>query len=314
MKEGDYGRREFLKFSGLSALTVGLGMPTESLESPEIKKRTEIIYAGDVMLGRTVMATAQDEGDPNYAFRELGAFLDTADIAFVNLENPVIEDCPRIEDPTNLTFCTTPEIAESLVYAGIDVVTLANNHSRDYGDNGLNETVRQLNRLGVESAGINNLVVKEKGGTKFGFAGLEFVTRSDEEEDYEMIRQFSEDVDVLIVGVHWGTEYRIEPNYYQKRQARRLVEAGADTIVGHHPHVVQPKEMIDGVPVYFSLGNLVFDQMWEKTRRGLMVRQVYEGSSLVSNKLIETEMENVGQPKLVNPYNRKHQNSHNLMR
>lgn len=298
MKERGIGRRDAIKVGALAAgaFAKEWHFPPEDLESPEINNKTEIIFGGDVMLGRTVMTASLEKNNPDYALANIAGFLRQADIAFVNFENPLLRNCHANKDLSNMTFCTSPELAKSLVDAGVDIVTLANNHTKDYGDEGFMETITELNGLGVESTGYENLVVKVEGEVKFGFAGLDFVTKYDTEEDYEMISRFSKRVDVLIVGVHWGSEYASEPNFYQKRQAMRLVSAGADTIVGHHPHVVQPKEVIEGVPVYFSLGNLIFDQMWEETRRGLLVRQVYDGNTLVKDELLETYMDDWAQP------------------
>jgi poly-gamma-glutamate synthesis protein (capsule biosynthesis protein) len=264
--------------------------------NPEKVNKTQIIFGGDVMLGRTVALTSVEESNTNYVFEKIVNVLRGADIAFVNLENPVLDECQPNDDLNNLRLCTTPELSRSLADSGIDVVTLANNHSRDYGNSGLHETIRHLSRLGIESTGLRNLVVKENNNIKFGFMGFDFVSQEDSEEDYELTRKFKDKVDVLIVGVHWGGEFQEEPNWLQKRQAKRLVNAGVDTIVGHHPHVIQPKDTVNGVPVYYSLGNLVFDQMWDVTRRGLMVRQIYDGKVLVQDELIETYMENYSQP------------------
>jgi poly-gamma-glutamate synthesis protein (capsule biosynthesis protein) len=140
--------------------------------SPKISSRPiNLILTGDIMLGRTVMTTSFDKSDPIYPFRYVADTLKSADLVFSNLENPVIEKCPR--KTTGMIFCADPEMLLGLNYAGVDVVTLANNHSRNYGQKGLDETIQQVENQGIKVTGNNNLVVKMIDDTKFGFLGFE---------------------------------------------------------------------------------------------------------------------------------------------
>ena len=111
----------------------------------------------------------------------------------------------------------------------------------------------------------------------------------------------------MIVGVNWGEEYHSIANNYQTSIAKQIVKAGADVVVGHHPHWVQNHEEINSVPIYYSLGNFIFDQMWsEETKKGLIVKMTFSRpDNDVVARLIETEEFNIyipkmGQPKIVN--------------
>lgn len=267
-------------------------------------KLIKLFLVGDVMLGRTVMTTSLDKhSDPTYPFLNVADRMREADIVFVNLENPIVEGCPRHYD--GFKFCADPKMVEGLVYAGVDVVTLANNHSRNYGQDGLRETVKFLSDVGIKSTGLDELIVVDEGGTKFGFLGFDFLSNVPRDEDFSLVKRSDEQVDVLVVGVHWGWEYQDTANQNQRQWARQLVENGADLVVGHHPHWVQPFDYAQGKdgemkPVYYSLGNFVFDQMWSrKTREGLALELVYENEKLVSEGKLPIYMENWAQPEFI---------------
>lgn len=266
-----------------------------------------LILTGDVMLGRTVMKKGMEVNDLRYPFRGVSEKLKAADIVFINLENPIIENCPYHD--TGLKLCARPEMVEGLVFSGVDIVSLANNHSLDYGKQGLLETVNILDGEGILSAGLGEVVVIEKRGFKFGFLGFNFTVNEPTDFELELIEDAANRVDVLVVGVHWGEEYTNSPKDYQKRWAKDIVERGADVVVGHHPHWVQDVEYIDrsadgfggtGKPVFYSLGNFVFDQMWsEETRRGMAVELTFKAGELISQSLYGTYMKNWAQPEFV---------------
>jgi poly-gamma-glutamate synthesis protein (capsule biosynthesis protein) len=190
-------------------------------------------------------------------------------------------------------------MAEALIYAGVDVANLANNHTMDYGVEGLRATQSILDKSGIEATGVGELTQIKVGETNFGFLGFNFVSNGPSEEDYQLIRESNTMVDVLIVGVHWGLEYVSEASYIQRETAKLLVEAGADVVAGHHPHVVQEREEIGGKPVFYSLGNLVFDQGFEVTRPGLAIRLTFEHGELVSTQELPTYMSSWVQPEFV---------------
>ena len=260
--------------------------------------KTRLILGGDVMLGRSVMIVSEDSKNFFYPFEKISSYLNTGDIVFVNLESPIVSDCPRISD--GYKFCTTPEIAEGLVGANITIVNLANNHIHNYGKEGFNQTKQILDKLHISFVGNGNVVTKTVNGTKFGFVGFDFLSNKPVEADFELINVAAGSNDVLVVGVHWGEEYTSEPNDFQIATAHKMIEAGANVIVGHHPHWVQEMEDVNGKKVYYSLGNLVFDQMWsEETKKGMLVELTFDANHLTSEKKISIYMENIGQPTIV---------------
>ena len=120
-------------------------------------------------------------------------------------------------------------------------------------------------------------------------------------EEQELLETSDAQVNVLIVGMHWGVEYQNVALPGVKKLAGEMVELGADVVVGHHPHWVQDFETIEGKPVYYSLGNFVFDQMWsDETREGMAVKLVFEKDQLVSEKQMRVFMEEWAQPKWTN--------------
>jgi poly-gamma-glutamate synthesis protein (capsule biosynthesis protein) len=291
----------------------------------EVKIRTDstvtILLGGDVMLGRNVMQTSLKNNNFSYPFENVRGISKDAAIFFVNLENPVVKDCPQTG--SGFKFCTLPQMVEGLIYARINVVDLANNHILNYGSSGLSETEDYLRQEEILATGVGGLAIKQVGGITVGFLGFNLTTSSLNEEELELIKNSDPKVDYLIVGVHWGEEYKAHANSYQKKWAREMVNEGADIIVGHHPHWVQNFECLNypedgsvcagdnsssecacngitGKPVYYSLGNLVFDQMWsEETKRGAIIKLEIGNRGIVKEERIDTYMKNVGQPEIL---------------
>ena len=260
---------------------------------------TEIILGGDVMLGRTVMSTSLSKNDPTYPFHKVVGTLQLADLVFVNLENPFVTNCPPHSD--GLIFCADPAMVEGLKYANIDAVTLANNHTRNYGQAGLDETLSLLTSKGILATN-SNLVTTTINGLTFGLLGFNFLDITPAESDFALIQTSSKKVDVLIVSLHWGNEYQAHPSSNQKEIAQRVIASGADVLVGHHPHWVEDIEYVNGKPVYYSLGNFVFDQMWsENTRKGLLVKLTFDKKGeIISEEFLPTYMREWSQPEFVN--------------
>lgn len=275
--------------------------------TPSGRGDTTLLIAGDVMLGRTVMAKTYEADDYIYPFRKVSDTLHQADITFINLENPVIESCRPHEG--GFIFCTTPEMLEGLIVSGIDVVSLANNHTLNYGKSGLDETLEQLKKAGILATGVGNLVEVERNGVVFGFLGFDKSQQTNPkltEDEIGLIVESDSQVDVLVVSMHWGVEYQDKALPGVRSLAEEIVGYGADLIVGHHPHWVQDWEFIEtdgqgGKPVFYSLGNFIFDQMWsEETKKGLAVELIYDKEgNLVNYELLPTYMSSWSQPEFV---------------
>lgn len=279
-----------------------VGIVNTPIQKPP--ETVEIILTGDVMLGRTVMTTSlDDKKDPTYPFHYVANILKSADLTFINLENPIIKNCPRHYD--GFKFCADPRMIEGLTYAGIDIVNLANNHSKNYGQNGVDQTVKYLKNVGIDSIGLDDLIKKEIKGVKFGFLGFEKSQLGNPkltQAEADLIKQSDKKVDILIIAMHWGVEYQNKALPGVRSLAKELVDLGADVVVGSHPHWVQDWETIYNVPVFYSLGNFTFDQMWsENTRKGMAVKLTYEGPKLVKQEFLPVFMQNHAQPQWINP-------------
>lgn len=261
---------------------------------------TRIIVVGDTMLGRSVMTASLKADDPRYPFRKVAPRLNSVDIVFANLESPFVEGC--IKTDTGMIFCADPSLVAGLKYTNIGIVGLANNHINNYGAKGIVDTKRILTEAKIDYAGEGNLAIEVKNGVKFGFLAFNFVGNSPTVLDYKMVADSAKTVDALLVSVHWGEEYKSTANSNQQVIAKKLIENGADVIIGHHPHWVQNYEEIDGKPVYYSLGNFVFDQMWsEKTKEGLAIELTFEGSKLTDKKQLPLKIDKTGQPEFIQP-------------
>jgi poly-gamma-glutamate synthesis protein (capsule biosynthesis protein) len=130
--------------------------------------------------------------------------------------------------------------------------------------------------------------------------GFDFVDILPKDSDYQLIKDSKTKVDVLIVMVHWGIEYTSQPTESQELIANNLVNSGADVVTGSHPHWMQPVDYINGKPVFYSLGNFVFDQTWsEETKNGLAAELTYQNSSLLKIENLPIYMKNFAQPEWV---------------
>lgn len=292
---------DFFSFKNHKNLQSYTKLPSFQLANFNKLSNTEatIILTGDVMLGRSVMKISLSKNDPSYPFEKVSDILKKADIVFGNLENPIVLNCPFSD--SGLKFCADPKMVDGLRYANINIVNLGNNHAKNYGEDGLKQTENLLSDAGIGYVGTDNLVIKEVNGTKFGFLGFDFVDDKPNDLNYQLIKGSKEKVDILIIMIHWGVEYTSDPTDTQKLIANDLVSSGADVVVGSHPHVIQSIDYINGKPVFYSLGNFVFDQPWsEETKKGLAIRLTYNGKKLSKIEKLPVYMKNIAQPEWTN--------------
>ncbi len=223
-----------------------------------------IVCGGDVLLARWVGEKAAKEKDWLRPLRGVAPAFLGADIAFVNLESPFSETGPY--DGTSMVFRVRPQMIEALTGAGINVVSLANNHVRDAGPAGLDYTIRLLEEHRIAVAGAGREALLERGGSKFRFLAYTYDQRNgnwpaddarvpglDPAKAAADVNQARLRGETVVVSMHAGWEYRPKPNAYQRAFAKAVVGAGAACVIGHHPHVVQENEVIAGVPVFYSL-------------------------------------------------------------
>ncbi len=272
------------------------GQLLEKKEEPII-----LMAVGDVMLGRSVNAKMRSLNDFTYPFLKTASFLKSADLTFINLESPFYDDCPTTNE--GMKFCADPKAIEGLIFSGVDIANLANNHIGNYGLEGINFTKQLLQENSIIPLE-ENLIIKTIKGTKLGFLGFDLTSGYQEEKILAVVKEAKPKVDLLIVSFHWGIEYAQEPTSRQIELAHRIVEAGADLILGHHPHVIQKTEdYLEGKIVY-SFGNFIFDQPWsEVTKKGLVGVFTFENKKLVKSEFKEIYIQNFCQPELIEGLN-----------
>lgn len=271
---------------------------TEQAETEEIKETeseavtaddgvTTIVFAGDVLIAEAMEQYYDTEGVTRLVSEELLKEMQEADICMVNNEFQFSNRGAPMEDK-QFTFQTDPKYVQILKDMGVDIVSLANNHTIDFGLEALEDTFATLEGADILYAGAGmtkerakELQIIETDGRKIGFLAATRVipvaewnvdlrepglfATYDDTRLVECIKQAQEECDFLAVYVHWGIEREALPQDYQTVIARHCIEAGADVIIGAHPHVLQGIEFIEDKPVFYSLGNYVFAQKIEKT-------------------------------------------------
>jgi hypothetical protein len=267
---------------------------------------TTLIATGDVLLGRMVRTQSEANGSPTWPFEQTRDFLSSGDITLINLETPITTPCPR--STIGLIFCAPPEMVEGLTYAGVDVANVANNHTLDKGIEGYATTLDALNEAGIQPSDADHLVIIDRDGIRFGFIGFNRIQQYPDtpiltpDEITQRIRAADVQVDVLIVSIHWGVEFRTRHNRYQTDLALLAIDAGADVIVGTHPHVIQPTGEYQGKLILYSLGNFVFDDMSGlKPRQGQVAVLHFEDARLAEYELVPITIYEYGQPGLDEP-------------
>jgi poly-gamma-glutamate synthesis protein (capsule biosynthesis protein) len=284
----------------------------------------ELIAVGDVMLGREIE-------HPEQALDEVAPWLREADVLLGNLEGVItteeIAETPVNQDNVSqpLHLLAPPSAVDALAAAGFDILGLANNHALDLGAHGLGETMERLGEADIKTVGAGSglesavkALVYPVGGVRLAFLAFNVVPSPEEVETQSQSQDTSDgsdwvvanwdketataaveaartQADAVIVSLHWGYEYRTRIDAAQRAIADILFDAGADLVIGHHPHVIQGFDIpsapaLDGINsqgfVAYSLGNFVFDQLSTETQYGLALRVLIDGDGLVAVQLL----------------------------
>lgn len=269
------------------------------------------------MLSRGVGARMQSQHDWLLPFRPIADTLHNADLRFCNLECPVSD---RGHDRHHLySFRADPRALAGLKEAGFEIVSQANNHAYDWGPEALVDTLARLRAEGIRpvGAGENALVAHYPAIMKVGslrVAFLAYVNIDPQQATAQVDRpgvawldlpQVLADIrfarllaDLVIVSPHWGVEYAAKPARQQVEIAHQMIDAGADLIVGTHPHVVQPLESYRDRWIAYSLGNFVFDQKGPVTHRGLILKVTVRAKRIVDVAPLPIEINSNFQPVL----------------
>lgn len=234
-----------------------------------------IAFTGDVMLGRDV-ERARSESGWEGALSALGPVLLTADAAFANLESPLSRGA---QITSGYDLRAPPESVRALSRAHFSVLSLANNHALDAGEIGLRESISALQRAGIQALYMGSEPWRlQLGRTTSAWFALDDTVEPLNLEVVSSAIRAQAASDLVVVSVHWGRELEPAPTARQRALAMSLASSGVDVIVGHHPHVLQPVEVVWGIGrgrptlVAYSLGNALFDQVSPpNTQRGALL-------------------------------------------
>lgn len=282
---------------------------TEIVVSAQPQKTT-LLFGGDVMLARHVQVLQEAYGTTTAAWRDVAAITRAADVSVVNLESPFSPTPPY---PTEgFVFKTKPEAVDGLRFADIDAVVLANNHFGNAGVEGMQYTFDHLRANRIEYTGAGNSAQQAYAGiilrTPNATVGLVAQTYAalDQATDTtpgvaaydpvlltQAITQLrTQGADIIVAQFHGGTEYVREANWQQQEFAHTAIDAGADIVIGHHPHWIQEIEIYKGKYIIYSLGNLIFDQNWShKTTQGMVVQLSVSNKRLDAVELVPITIE-----------------------
>jgi poly-gamma-glutamate capsule biosynthesis protein CapA/YwtB (metallophosphatase superfamily) len=274
-----------------------------------------LTVVGDLMLTRGVPDAAA-------ALAPMTPRLRRADVTVGNLEMTLSTDGSPTQGSDS--FGAGPGVLRPLERAGFDALSLANNHLGDYGERAMLATVATLRDSAIapfgtdrDRAAAGEPAYVEAGGTRFAFVGFNAIGEtpratprsagalsvrmpprtgplvpSDLDHVAGVVRRAGRSADVVVVLPHWGTQYTHRPEPIQHRVARRLVAAGADLVVGGHPHWVQGVEDVGGVPVVHSLGNFVFDMdFMTQTMEGVVLETTWSDGELTRFRLVPYAMD-----------------------
>lgn len=285
--------------------------------SPEIT----LVAVGDIMLSRTVTSKIKQHNDLNYPFLQTANFLKNADLTFGNLENSIIAG-PVIL-PYTMTLRGDPGIEKALKNSGFDILSLANNHVPNSGTQGVLATLEYLDKIGLAHVGAGENSTAAQQPAYFSRQGLTFAFLGYNDSDvvpafYEaaenrpgtafmrieqmvaMVELAKTKADFVIVSMHSGQEYVPTPNQAQINFAHAAIDAGAELVLGHHPHVIQTLEQYQGKYIFYSLGNFIFDQdHLAAVKQGLALKIYFNQAGVREILPLPVIIQNYAQPKFL---------------
>ena len=270
-----------------------------------------ILFTGDVLLDRGVRRVAERKGI-SYLFEEVSPIFREADAVVVNLECPLTDTISPVNK--KYIFRADARWAKDLKAVGITHAAMANNHTNDQGRRGLQATAQHLTEAGITPLGYGknfkeqmSPVLIEKDGISVALFNATTLTienwcriddkpgiaQPTEEELLDGIGDFQHrhpDTHIVVV-LHWGVEFQPYPSIRQRALAHKLSEAGVAAVIGHHPHILQPIDTIEKMPVYYSIGNFVFDQNIPKAKESMIARLTFHSNGTLKSDSIAVRIE-----------------------
>lgn len=275
---------------------------------PQTQTKNNVVFVGDVLLARHVEKIQNSYG-LEYVFAALPPVASTTYLVG-NFESTVPEHHEPTPDMT-MSFSTASSALVSLTDYGFSHLSLANNHSYDKGIDGFLDTQKSLQAAGItwfgdQSMGSTSVSYIELEERVVALVGVYAVDQAPMEEKLQSVFNEAEhNSDFQIAYVHWGTEYELTHSPFQEAFARELIDAGADSVIGHHPHVVQDIDIYNDAIIFYSLGNFVFDQYFSRdVQEGLWVKLTFEENTPTYTLKPVTALGSYSQPRFMSGYNR----------
>src|SRR5690242_20166355 len=268
-----------------------------------------LLVTGDVIPARGVDYFATVRHDFLWPFRRTADYTKNADVTLINLESPLFAGCP-VNPNSGFTFCGDARFVNGLTYMGADVVNMANNHTTNYGAQGVQLTEQLLQSHGMQVSGEGPVAIVDVRGIKFGFIGFNGVGRAIDKVALKAgIARARQLADIVVVQFHWGKEYERQPMPDRGVPTpddpvvigHDAIDWGADIVIGNHPHWYQGIEIYHGKLITYAHGNFAFDQMWsEETREGVIGTYTFYGTQLVAATWKAYRIYDYGQPVFMN--------------
>ncbi len=281
---------------------------------------TTLLFTGNIVPARCVQAAIDEHQNYDYPYEEVRHILQAADFAIGTFNATMSEIAPRTGCVPTFVLVGDPRNADALARAGFDAMSVATNHIKDCGltscgDQAFFETLANFQRVGILTVGAGKNeaealqpIVLTANGVRFGIISLgqheqggvfaeadkAGIARLNEENLLRAMQLVRPLADVVIVLPHWGPEDRYEPTWIQRNLAQKIVAAGADLVVGNHTHVVQGYQTIDGVMVFYGLGNFVFDQDLNDHQQAVILLVRFQGKEFLDYRFIPTHVDEDG--------------------
>jgi len=282
-----------------------------------MKENNDVILlaVGDIMLGELAICIGHGvnsvikENGSNFIFEKIRDVLNDKDILFGNLEAVLSEKNLRMTSLKSRQLRGDPDSVRGLKYAGFDVLSLANNHVLEHGKEALLDTIYTLEKNNINYVGVEKYdrkpVVMEVKGKKISFLAYclieeptAFNSVKTIDEILDDIRKYKDSGDINIVSLHWGTEFMPYPSQHQIELAHKIIDAGADIILGHHPHVLQGIEHYRQKVIAYSLGNFVFDMQEGTSRESIILKITISADNAIKVNLLPVFIDSSYRPTL----------------
>lgn len=293
--------------SGFFTLNVENGSSAHTMSS--IGRKVSVLFGGDMQFDRYIRSVTEKRGGA-FVFDELRSALQKVDLVVANLEGSITDQKSVSETSAegahdNYVFTFPPETAALLKRENIALVNIGNNHILNFQEDGVQQTKARLEQSGVAQfgsplAGDTRYSIRDIRGTRIAFVNYNQFVSNGRAKAFEDITAVKELSDFIVIYAHWGEEY-VEALPAVKQLAHEFVDVGADLVIGSHPHVVQEREDYQGKPIYYSLGNFIFDQYFRpETQSGLLVRATFDtATDTIMTEDIPIHLRSNGQTELV---------------